>query len=239
MALQQWHFRAIFLTNTDRSSKVTNGFTAEWTDVGSDPGPSDISDLATAVQDFYNVAADGMTQTMSKWMGPQIDRGAEAASVTATNITGHLDGSPAGSPYAEYPFTLTDAAGGAGIPDQVCLVCSFRSNYGTDPEFGSHVRPRADDRNRIYFGPLITASVAADEESPPNIMFTGNILSDATIAMAAFSVQVAGLTSWQWVRWSRKNAAVAQVVDTACDLVPDTQRRRATKRSNLVWSPLP
>jgi len=117
-------------------------------------------------------------------------------------------------------------------------VLSFRSNYGTDPEFGSHTRPRADDRNRIYFGPLITSAIHSDAETPPNIVFTGNFLSDGEIAMAAFNAQVNGLTDWQWVRWSRKNAAVAQIVDVASDIVPDTQRRRATKRSNLVWSPL-
>jgi hypothetical protein len=109
MALQYVHARAIFTDSGDRSLKYSNGFTFLWTDVDTNPDSTDYDVLTTAVEDFYNEASG--SQMLGKWMGQAISRGSTASELTLTDITGHLDGSPAGSPFSVEPFELESPTG--------------------------------------------------------------------------------------------------------------------------------
>lgn len=187
-----------------------------------------VGPLLTAVEAFYNTTASGATIQIANHMSETLDRGTGHAAINVYDITSHLDGSPAGAPVAATTWTLGAAATGqTSYPEGVAATLSFRADYGTDVEFGSHARPRARDRNRVYIGPLNSNAFGSDGVTQ-RCLLNASFENDCRRALVALSntIDISGL-DWNLRVWSRVNAAVKIPTECWMDNRPDYQRRRS------------
>jgi hypothetical protein len=196
----------------------------------SNPAATDNSWYATVVgplQTFWNNAPAGGVNPISHYISQVMDRGASVSEFIFYDITGHLNGSPHGAPFATYTWTLGAAGTSGRLPEGVAATVSFRADYGSDVEFGSGTRPRSRDRNRFYLGPL-TSDVLSNATSPAHSHFTSQFMTDCMEALAALQADLQALAhEVNFMVWSRKNAALKQPILTYMDDRPDYQRRRS------------
>lgn len=240
------HCRYVLPDSSDRSAKYSFGWTFQIkdnTDSLITPSGAQLSNLTTNLIAFLNTLWGSQVNTMASYISPSASRGTNASELVAYDIANALgSGELAGSPYTVVPFTLGAAAAYQGLPEQVCQVLSWRANYGSDPEFGTSTRPRADDRNRMYFGPLHVNTTTTDTESPSRIIFTPGFLNDSYKAIeGVYGALFPGtITSYAWelLAWSRKLAAVKVATEYSAQNLPTTQRRRLSKRGLNTWTPL-
>lgn len=207
-----------------------------------------LSALATAVIGFYN-SQGSQFSAMAGYMPTCIDRSANSCLVSITNITGHLNGSPAGSPISLTNFSLSSPGTvPTSLPEGVSLALSWRAPYGTDVEFGpiediptpKHIqdkygaaathkgrtRPRARDRNRTYLGPLGVSTIG-QEASTNRCQFTTTFIADALKALQTLSlVSVTGNPNFALRVWSRRNSSLKLGTTLYADDRPDYQQRR-------------
>lgn len=186
-----------------------------------------ISDLFTHVLNFYNTHGTGGTHPISYYLGAQLDRAPNHCTISAYDITGHLNGTPHGSPVAVQNWTLGASAATEVLPSGVAAAVSFRADYGTDVEFGPHTRPRARDRNKVFVGPINLAAISSDSTTNRCILSVP-FVTDALAALFDLS-EVVDETGADWVLqvWSRVNAATKLAVEGFMDNRPDYQRRRS------------
>lgn len=216
---------------------VVNTFT--FTDDG---GASSVDpvDLEVAITNFYGHVAAGATDpslnSIGKLLSPEISR-ATPVDIKLYSLTGHLDGSPHGSPFATRHFTLGAAGSATRLPGEVALCMSFRGDYGTADEDvpagpagpPGNVHERARLRGRIYVGPLCATGMGAtgaDQRLRPSFNAMNTLLE------AGKSLRDDPDT--KWVVWSRTNASVVAVSTIWCDDEFDTQRRRGGKPLSRV-----
>lgn len=207
-----------------------------------------LSALVTAVTAFYN-SQGSQANAMAGYMPTCIDRSANSCLISIFNITGHLDGSPAGSPILLANFTLSQPGTiPTALPEGVSLALSWRAAYGTDVEFGpvsdiptpKHIqekygaaathkgrtRPRARDRNRTYLGPLGVSTIG-QEATTNRCQFTSAFVGDALKALQTLSlVSVAANPNFALRAWSRRNASLKLCTTLYADDRPDYQQRR-------------
>lgn len=157
------------------------------------------------------------------------------------DITGHLGGGDVGSPI----FTALGAALPApstllNAPRGVCAVLAFNSGTGS-PVSGpsaslptteaaqdqgapaTHTgvtRPRSRHEGRIYFGPLNLNTFQTSDPSGRTIIHP-NLVAD--LADGAHALSGAGVG---WAQWSRRDAAVHNVIGGWIDNSTHYQRRR-------------
>jgi hypothetical protein len=190
--------------------------------------------LFNAVRDFYNVAHGTSTQPIGTYLSPDLDRGTGKATVRIYDLTGHLDGSPHGSPIVELPMTLhAGGSGGYALANQLAGVLSFHGDFTGHPESipggpagpAGDTKPRARRRGRLYLGPIADLATAEESgfNSPRlNAPFRGTCTDAAAWLMGGAD---------RWSVWSRADAEVYPVVGGFMDNRIDTQRRRAVKAS--------
>lgn len=240
------HARFILSDSSDRSSKYSFGITAALEDgvgglVGA--GSTDINNLTGTLIDFLNTTIGSAAHPLCFYLGHSASRASNASEIALFDVSNALGlHEIAGPPYTVLPFTLGASSTAQTVPEQVCQTIAWRAGYGSDEEFGTHTRPRADDRNRMYFGPLSTATYTEDEETPTRVTFNTQFQTDVFDAFVGMrnALLTNGGSSNEWVvmAWSRKNAAIKPAIDFSQQLYPTTQRRRISKRPNLIWTPL-
>lgn len=191
-----------------------------------------ISEVYTAIEFFFNGLAPSQTLPLSNYIATDISRATNACTITATDVTAHLDGSPAGSPFSQTQFTL----GGGGInnsmPPSIAVAVGYRRDYGSDLEHGpvislpsdddaidqgappTHMgrsRPRARDRGRFYFGPLNSlVSSSLNHNTGTGQDIDSNFITQMTAALHNFlEGKNPGLhDQFQACQWSRRGASV-------------------------------
>lgn len=175
--------------------------------------------------DFYNTVDAGTSRSIANFIGDTIDRGANKCQMKHYDVTGHLDGSIAGSYQLLHGWTLSaKTAGYTSYPDEVAVCLSFHSLYAGDVEFGpGGVRPRARDRGRIYLGPWTSGASVADATT--NRLSLGASGRD-TIVAAANRLLAGNAAGADWSVWSRANSTMDPVSGGWVDDAFDTQRRR-------------
>lgn len=182
---------------------------------------SELSDIASDLEAFYNVIPAGHN-AISGFLSPVISREVSAAEIRFFDLTGHLDGSAHGSPIYVVGFTVGAMVPGAeGLPSELAVVLSFRSDYASDPEFGPSSRPRARRRGRVYIGPLTKSAVEHSGVANRPAVSQG-IAETIGIRAAALRDSVDHV----WCVWSRANAALTPVITAWVDDAFDVQRRR-------------
>lgn len=188
---------------------------------------ANISAVTDACIAFINTAGTGGANAIANYLHRVLNTGTNLSTVEVYDITGHLDGSPAGSPVAIVNFTLGTPAAHAGIPEGCAATVSFRADYGTDVEFGPGTRPRSRDRNRVYVGPLNNAAIV-DDVTTNRTMFASAFMTDALAALFDLSdTHTSGGEDWDLVVWSRVNAGVKTPILGFMDPRVDYQRRRS------------
>jgi len=211
--------------------------------------------MRAALTSFYNVGVGGATHAPAQYIGPSRDRGANKCTFKSYDVTDHLDGSPHGSPIpgSDATWTLGATTNVDGeLPSQVCVDLSYTADIADFPEFGSlgsvpsderaidegapathtgRLRPRSRHRGHISIGPLFSSSAASSGPGGASIPIA-IMRHDITVNAAALRDD----PSFDWVVWSRRNAAVDNVIAGYCDDRWDTIRKRlprATTRTTF------
>src|SRR5215467_1197372 len=83
---------------------------------------SDVGDLINTLATAWNAVPSGGSSAPTNYLGQVLDRSTNMASITAYDVTGHLDGSRHGSFTAQKSFTVGAGGTGAGVPEGVALV---------------------------------------------------------------------------------------------------------------------
>lgn len=232
------------------TDNVSNDFIIEAT--GSDT-TLDFVDSTTPqglIESFYN--APRTTNAVGAYINADISRATNACRIDWYDITAHLDGSPAGSPFRTDMFSLVAAAGGLALPPQCAAVIAVRRDYNTDIEHGvtatlptddkaqdegapvTHsglTKPRARDRGRLYLGPLTTACLTGTSGT-----LSTTFVNDLTAAInACFDTQNSTAhNQFNIVQWSRRNASVNPTRWFYINEAMGTVRRRADVTQSRV-----
>lgn len=224
---------------------------------------TDATDLANKIVIGLNNTPTGGTHSISAYLAPSISRGANSATVRVYNVTGHLDGSPHGSPASSMVFTPTAPITGLSLPEGVCCCVTNVASYGSDVEFGpvsaiptppdliadfgaasthqGRTRPRSRDRGRQYWGPL-NLNVIGNESTTNRALFGSSFLTDMGLAYAQFlnapALSGSGTTAKIQV-WSRRNVSMKPVAQVVIADRPAYQRRRVDQSVLHVTTTMP
>jgi hypothetical protein len=115
---------------------------------------------------------------------------------------------------------------------------SFRADYGSDPEHGGSTRPRADDRGRVYIGPLHLVAIAEITLPSGQVIAQPLQQMNDTISGALTTLINTSFThNWQLSVWSRKHGQFKPVVAKAINNEFDTMRRRQPAVTLQNWIP--
>lgn len=193
------------------------------------PSGAELDEIGNRLDNFYN-ANGSLGAPIVNWFADSVSRVANAHSISYYDLTGHLDGTPHGSPIRTTPLTIVGAGGQGSLPDEVAVCMSVHSAFGTDREAVGATRPKARDRGRIYIGPLATNAISAPAPNneavvTPNLVQT---IKDAHVALNTSQVLAT------WVLWSRKAAALKPIVGGFVDNAFDTQRRRGNAATSRM-----
>lgn len=228
MTQQVCKARVVLPSIVNGTDNCSMDFTFEAT--GSDTG-LDFTDSITpqsALTDFFNTAVG--SEPVAYYLSSDLSRASNACSISWTDVTAHLDGSPAGTPFRTDFFTLGASGGGFPMPPQFAAVVAYRRDYGSDLEHGASAslpssesaidqgapathtgvtRPRARDRGRIYVGPLTSLVQGSTGGGTWAATFATNLV-DSFNSLA--NTQNPTLhNQFNLVQWSRRGASINSV----------------------------
>jgi hypothetical protein len=206
---------------------VQNSFA--WTTGSVPASPAEMDEIGNRIDNFYNAAGTAAV-SISHYLSSSIDHNNNAHTVDFYDLTGHLNGTPHGSPIRSQPFTLAGLPDNTMMPDEVAICLSYHSAFGTDPEELGATRPKARDRGRLYIGPLALNTVVGDavNQEPRVVPACAQTIRDAGVALNTSSVLAT------WCLWSRKDAALKPVTNVFVDNAFDIQRRRGNKATTRI-----
>lgn len=202
--------------------------------------------LKDAIRRFYDVTGTSQAAAVSAYMSRMIRRDATTPHVIDFyDISGHLDGSPHGSPVFSRAFDIVTTNTSVPLPSEVSLALTLRGTGwstalvetadGSDP--GTELdRPRSRKTGKIYVGPFTTSALAA-AATPYQGRPDSGLINDLAYAGKHLAEKVAADTSGaRWCIWSRSDEFLYTITDVQVDDAWDTQRRRgpdATTRTTL------
>lgn len=202
--------------------------------------PATNTAIAGALYNFITVEpTDGLAK-MEDYLSPVIVRDpALGMQVKLYDITGHLDGTPHGSPYYTHGGALIGTlVTGQGLPSEVACKITLEATGraaaavevadGADPD-AKPDRPKARLTGGFYFGPLNDVAIEYDGDIPR----VNNSLRDtARLAVKDLSDHIflnAGGANLGV--WSRKNGVIVPLEAVSVDDAFDTVRSRGEKPS--------
>lgn len=201
-------------------------------------GTGDLDDdYFAALIDFYNGTNAALAGSIGDQMSGCVSRSADASVIKLYDITGHLDGSPHGSPRAVQTFTLDGSGSTLGHPEEVALVLTLeaanRSEQLVEVPDGSDAgaapdRPRQRYTGRVYLGPWAAAHNAQQGTTnfsrPPSILTDGIRQAGVRLSVGIDAAGAGDLASLGV--WSRADRAIRGIDAVRTDDSWDTQRRR-------------
>jgi hypothetical protein len=205
--------------------------------------------ITTAVINFYNSSISALP--VADWISPVVSRTANMCYVDIYDLTGHLDGSPHGSPILHTPFTIMSAGAGAAyvtMPPEMAIVASYHAAFGaaleagpiaTEPTpessidrgapatFAAKTRPKSSLRGRLYIGPLSTRALNGSGGLDPG--------SPGNTATKTSLIQLLGAMP-SWSVWSRRTASTHPITNGWVDGELGVRRTRHNKaKTKLPW----
>lgn len=205
-------------------------------------GDADLTALKDEIEGLYDGLASGQQNALSAYLGNSLVRTADGVVIDVYDITGHLDGSPHGSPIGSRAFTLGASLGTGDLPREVQLCVTLRGigwatalvevPDGADP--GTAVdRPKQRHSGRHYFGPLSAGNaVAAADAVTGDVRPGATFRADVLAAYKDFAEDVKDM--WAGARfgvWSRRMEFIHTVEAIQVDDAFDIQRRRGSSPS--------
>jgi hypothetical protein len=206
--------------------------------------------VTTLVEQFYNTISTGMSAALSTYLSPTLSRSSSSTRIDVYDIGAHLDGSPHGTPILSTGLALAASGSPSELPNQVAEVLAYHAADADIPERGpSEAIPTEDEaqdvgapathpgtprlkaraRGRIYFGPLDVQAMGGTGE--PATGFITNL------SIAATALRTAGASgNTFWAVWSRRDAAVRDIVGGWLESEFGIQRRRReTPLTRNLW----
>lgn len=226
------------------ASVIDNAFMA------ADLDTATLDGILDSLDSFWrtNNAGSGGHWALSSYLSGTRSRTTNAARHDVYDLTGHLDGSPHGSPVYTRTFTLQGAAGGfINFPDEVAARLSLKAaNWNTVPEEEVIdpgpppviIRPRSRYRGGFFIGPLLSNASSVGDNSGNIPRPSTELGDDLDVAVTRFQDERP-----DWGVWSRADETIHLMVDGAASGVAsldnafDTIRKRgpaATSRRQ-VW----
>jgi hypothetical protein len=207
------------------------------------PGDAPFERIRDVLRDFYTTAPAG-GQNLGTFIAPSVTR----ATPSAIAITRRPDdflfdplrpGGPMrevwGSPSHVYDLVLPAQVagdGGQSLPAEVAAVVSFHSAYGARAELGAGgTRPKARKRGRIYFGPLVKATIGNVANGTAYLFVADGLKRSADRLKQAGDGE---LDIVQWATYSTTEHDGAPVIGGFVDDAADTVRRRGVDAQSRI-----
>jgi hypothetical protein len=222
----------------DPADNVQNTFTIDTPILGSDLTQAEELAINGAFSAFYNVSPTGGTGALAVNMSSILDTTALACRLDLYELTGHLDGSPHGSPFSSTLFGLNPVQGASPMPSEMAICVTLEGSGRAEapveaPDSGDEGiqidRPKQRRTGRIYFGPLSTNAMTSTSGvvcRPAAALLTNLRLAvqtlDNALDLAASGIFGLGI-------WSRADAIVYPIDAVSTDDAFDVQRRRGER----------
>jgi len=201
---------------------------------------TDVSNLCDQITASLNAVPSGAVSAPGHYLAPVVSRTAGQSMIDVYDVTNHLDGSRAGSPVQIKSWSLTSSPFGGAVPEGCAVALTLQASFGTDVEFGPGTRPRARDRGRVYFGPIDGAAIGVEGTTNRTVVAPQcQIDLTAWIKKINVIITTSNTITYKLAVWSRKNAAMKDLVSVAVDDRPDYQRRRADQGATKLSVGLP
>jgi hypothetical protein len=221
---------------------IVNTFAFE-IDAADDITDVDIDGLDAAIHEFYTANIGGTGRSVESYFGAQL---ANSRDNRWYDISGHLSGTPHGSPIRSIHHGRVVGPSNAGsLPAECAAVITLRGDGWQDAAVEAadgadadtlRDRPRKRRSGRVYIGPLNISAVGQAAGSE-DVRLTEAFRGDLLVAAARLQASAADLAvPHYWSVWSRKDAALYPVVQVEADNAVDIVRgrgRKATIRSGL------
>lgn len=235
MALNNIHLR---VSAASTSTGVDNpSFHLDYQATGGTPTITNINTLITNVTTKITNPAIGAGSSLTAYWNKVIGRTANTGQILAYDVTGHLTGTPYGSPVASGVFTPSPVLSAGSFPEGCCIVVTFQAPYGSDVEFGPGSRPRSRDRGRVYFGPVYPGILGANADNSSNILAAS--ITDMLANFHGLTTVTDGALTWLLCVWSRKNGIMKPLSELWCDNRVDYQRRRSDQPGLRTYLAVP
>lgn len=210
-----------------------DGFSSHFVFIGGGAGtptaPVSAPALEGAVHTFYTATYAGLPAGLQALMSMSLQSGPSAMLLETYDITGFEGGGPHGPPIHMSNASWTAPSPAGPMPEGVCGVLSYHSDFGSDEEFapGGGGRPRQTHRNRTYIGPLLSNGFALDSTTQRTKLST-TFMNGVIAAFKALATTITvESVNWLLGQWSKKTARVLPVTGGWVDDRPDYQRRRS------------
>ena len=200
----------------------------------------------TAITRLFTVADPALSSAIGSRLSPAVSRASNACAIKLYDITGHLDGSPHGSPRAIGNFTLpTSEDPSTGLPEEVALAITLEAENRSEQlveradggDAGTAIdRPRQRFTGRFYFGPVVPSMNGSDANgmSRPNAAVATSIRNMVVRMADEIDLDATHPDEAALAVWSRKDAALRGVEFVRNDDAWDTQRRRGASPTAVV-----
>jgi hypothetical protein len=235
---------------------VTNAFVFAITGTFTGSADAHLNAIRDAIENFYITQSSGQGHPLDYYLGKQLSRVANTATIKHYDISTHLDGTPAGSPLKTDTFAIRDSGSAVQLPDEVCVAVSFTAvvanqlvtgptvstlptedkavDEGAPATHSGHERPRSRRTGRIFFGPLdaVSHDVTGNGSRPST-----DFRTDLTVAAKKLATPFGTGADTHLSVWSRRDGAVSPVLGGFVDDRWDSQRRRRPAPSQRTsWS---
>lgn len=212
-----------------------------WSFLAADDDPTTLDGIADSIISWFNTT--DTHADIASYISGTVSRASNAHAINFYDLTGHLDGSAAGSPIHVVPWTLDAATSVMNFPGEVAIRQTVNADgYADVPETAVNpspppvtIRPRARYRGGFYLGPLnVSCTVTSAGTTEPRV--NTDFLDDADGAWFRFMDERGG----DFAVWSRADADLKLVapdglitVDNAFDTIRKRGQRSTARRT--VW----
>jgi len=196
--------------------------------VNTPPTSGQWTTYAAAVEAGFTDVLAGGTGQLRDYLSEQLSG---VGHLRAYNVTGHLDGSPHGSPILDAPLALGGVGTGySPIPAEVAAVITWYAEGRNVAAVESEgLRPKARRTGHTYIGPLSShAFGVVDQECRFTNAFRDTLKAFAGYLLAVTETEIED-TVWEMCVWSREDQLVRKTVGGHVDNAPDIQRRRGVE----------
>ena len=196
---------------------IVNGFHFSG---GANPTTSDMDDVATLLQSFYNTSHMTSEPAIAGWLSVLLSRGTNKAHVKLYNM---------GDAHPRQPHTvdftlLAASSSDNGLPAEVSVCLSLQTN-------ANHTK---SGRGRVYIGPLHSNTVRIAS----NRVFPAGDTIESIRGAARFLIDAGTDVShpFHWSIYSRKLNEMFRVDAAYVDNEFDTQRRRGYRPTTRTFA---
>lgn len=218
-----------------------------------DNGPIAAPAAQNIFTDFFGLSPGGssapMCEALASCMAPSV--APPGAEIRVYDISGHLDGSPHGSPYLVTNARLP-SVGGDSRGNQLAVVMGYQAaDYLSVPVEGpsgaiktqgplavrtalpTHTgvtKLQSRHSGRLYFGPIDASIIGVNADANPEL--TGTWQTNFALDVEAFQD-----VHPEWCIWSRANAAIVRITQGWVDFSIESRRKRAfTGAGRGAWT---